>query len=102
MQRIVFHEDLFLLWPGVFFIGMGLLLQHNGVERFPLPGRNGQSPTMASPAMLYWLGMPWLFLAVLRAVLFRIERAKEQKKTLQNPSVLHRRASRRLARRRRQ
>src|SRR6476661_2516847 len=71
-RRILFHEDLFLVWPGLFFLALG----YNGVEQFYQPGDNATRPHMGNPAKLYWLGGGFISLAAIRALLFRIDRRK--------------------------
>ena len=63
-----------------FFIGSGLLMQHNGVQYFRFAGgrfSSGQQPQAGSPEMLLWMGGIILALDVVSALLFRMDQLKQ-------------------------
>ena len=73
------------VWVGLgagFFIGSGLLMQHNGVRSFRYAaGRyaSGQGPQNGSPEMLLWIGVIMLALDVVSALLFRVDQLQQER-----------------------
>jgi len=76
LLRLLLHQDLFLLWPGLFCIALGLLLLARGVEHFY--ERGGR--LTGEPAMLFWMGGLFIGVGLLRLALFRIERVRQASK----------------------
>jgi hypothetical protein len=63
------------LLAGGFFIGCGWLMERNGVQEFSFADKHGKAQG-GSPELLYLLGGGIVALALVRALLFRMEEVK--------------------------
>jgi len=81
LKRTLSNGYTWAILAGGFSIGCGLLMQHNGVREFHYAGggrfSNGQRQENGSSGMLYCLGGFILALALVRAILFRIDELKK-------------------------
>ena len=75
LARILSNGYTWAILAASFFIGLGMMMEHNGVEHFHYISKAGKQQS-GSPALLYCLGISILTMAVLRAILFRIDALK--------------------------
>lgn len=95
LKKLVGNGDLFLFLPGLFFLSLGALLRHRGVDKFPMPGPHNSGPTNGEPMLLFGLGGMFAGLAILKVILFRIGKLQQEKP--KNRSRNNRRRLRRVS-----
>ena len=75
LAKILSNGYTWAILAASFFIGLGMLMEHNGVEHFHYISKAGRQQS-GSPALPYCLGISILTMAGLRAILFRIDALK--------------------------
>ena len=79
LKKVLLNGYAWAIVASGFCIGSGLLMEHNGVKEFAYAGgrfNGGQQKQVGSPEMLYGAGGFILVLALLRALLVRMDEVK--------------------------
>ena len=78
LKRALLNGHFQAILAGSFFLGCGWLMERNGVQEFSFADKHGKAQG-GSPELLYFLGASFIAVALVSALLFRMDELKTER-----------------------